>query len=97
MAENIGSIENPLVSRQGLSELVRSLVAGRITARITTTEALADAGALLELLRRGGVHGKAVIRMGSVVTHELSSNARGNDGTSVENNVVGVAALSSGG
>jgi hypothetical protein len=63
MAENIGPIENPLASRQGLSELVRSLVAGQITARITTIEPLADAGALLELLRHGGVHGKAVIRM----------------------------------
>ncbi len=35
---------------------------GAITARIATTEPLADAEALVDRLRQGGVHGKAVIR-----------------------------------
>jgi NADPH:quinone reductase len=61
-AENIASVENPLASRQGLTELARFLAVGAISARITTTESLANAGALLDRLRHGGVHGKAVIR-----------------------------------
>ncbi len=62
-AHNIASFENPLASRQGLNEVGRLLAAGTITARITTTEPLDGAGALLDRLRHGGVHGKAVIRM----------------------------------
>lgn len=62
-AENIASVENPLASRQGLTELARFMAAGAISARITTTESLANAGAILDRLRHGGVHGKAVIRM----------------------------------
>jgi NADPH:quinone reductase len=61
-AENIASIENPLASREGLAELARLLAIGAITARITTTEPLANAGSLLDRLRHGGVHGKAIIR-----------------------------------
>jgi NADPH:quinone reductase-like Zn-dependent oxidoreductase len=62
-AENIASVENPLASRGGLTELARFMAAGAISARITTTESLANAGAILDRLRHGGVHGKAVIRM----------------------------------
>jgi NADPH:quinone reductase len=61
-AENIASVDNPLASHEGLTELARFLAAGAITARITTTEPLANAGGLLDRLRHGGVHGKAVIR-----------------------------------
>ena len=61
-AENIASAENPFASPHGLTELVRFLAAGSITARITITEPLTKAGALLDRLRHGGVHGKAVIR-----------------------------------
>lgn len=60
-AKNIAPIENPLASRDGLTELAGFLAAGAITARITT-EPLAGAGALLDRLRHGTVHGKAVIR-----------------------------------
>jgi NADPH:quinone reductase len=59
---NIASRTNPLASREGLTELGRLLAAGTITARITTTEPLDAAGALLDRLRHGGVRGKAVIR-----------------------------------
>ena len=62
-AHNIASFENPLVSRQGLTEVGRLLAAGTITARVTTTEPLDAAGPLLDRLRHGGVHGKAVIRI----------------------------------
>jgi NADPH:quinone reductase len=62
-AENIASIENPLASREGLTELGGLLAAGAITARVTATEPLADAAALLDRLRHGRVHGKAVLRM----------------------------------
>lgn len=62
-AHNIASFENPLASRQGLTEVGRLLAAGTITARITTTEPLATAGVLLDRLRHGGVRGKAVIRI----------------------------------
>jgi NADPH2:quinone reductase len=62
-AHNFASFENPLASRQGLDEVARLLAAGTITARITTTEPLDAAGALLDRLRHGSVRGKAVIRM----------------------------------
>lgn len=62
-AHNISSFENPLASRPGLTEVARLLAAGTITARITTTEPLDAAGALLDRLRHGSVHGKAVIRI----------------------------------
>jgi NADPH:quinone reductase-like Zn-dependent oxidoreductase len=62
-AHNISSFENPLASRQGLTQVARLLAAGTITARITTTEPLDAAGALLDRLRHGGVRGKAVIRI----------------------------------
>lgn len=62
-AQNIASAENPFATREGLTELARLLAAGVLTARVTTTERLADAGALIERLRRGDVHGKAVIRI----------------------------------
>jgi D-arabinose 1-dehydrogenase-like Zn-dependent alcohol dehydrogenase len=62
-AENIASVENPFASRRGLAELAQFLATGAITARIATTESLANAGALLNRVRHGGVHGKAVIRL----------------------------------
>ena len=61
-AQNIASVENPFASRRGLTELSHFLATGAITARIATTETLANAGALLDQVRHGGVHGKAVIR-----------------------------------
>jgi NADPH2:quinone reductase len=62
-AHNFASFQNPLASRQGLTEVGRLLAAGTITARITTTEPLDAAGALLDRLRHGDIRGKAVIRM----------------------------------
>jgi NADPH2:quinone reductase len=62
-ANNFASFENSLVSRHGLTEVGRLLAAGTITARVTTTEPLDAAGALLERLRHGNIRGKAVIRL----------------------------------
>jgi NADPH:quinone reductase-like Zn-dependent oxidoreductase len=62
-AHNFASFENPLASRQGLTEVGRLLASGTITARITTTEPLDAAGALLDRLRHGAIRGKAVIRI----------------------------------
>lgn len=62
-AHNFSSFDNPLASRNGLTEVGRLLAAGTITARITTTEPLDAAGALLDRLRHGSVRGKAVIRI----------------------------------
>jgi NADPH-dependent curcumin reductase CurA len=50
------------VRREGLTELGGLLAAGAITARLTAIESLADAAALLDRLRHGRVHGKAIIR-----------------------------------
>jgi D-arabinose 1-dehydrogenase-like Zn-dependent alcohol dehydrogenase len=61
-AQSIASIDNPLASPQGLTELVSFLASGAITARIATTEPLANAGSVLDQLRNRGVHGKALIR-----------------------------------
>jgi NADPH:quinone reductase-like Zn-dependent oxidoreductase len=57
----LGSFAPSMASREGLTELARLLAAGAITTRITTTEPLANAGALVDRLRHGGVRGKAVI------------------------------------
>jgi NADPH:quinone reductase-like Zn-dependent oxidoreductase len=58
-----GGTPNPRQSPQGLAEIARMLAAGTISARIRSTAELAAAPRLLEALRRGDLHGKAVIRM----------------------------------
>jgi NADPH:quinone reductase-like Zn-dependent oxidoreductase len=62
-AHNISSTTNPLSSPQGLRAVARMLADGTITARITSTVELDDAGQLLDKLRKTGVRGKAVIRL----------------------------------
>ena len=61
-AHNHASSNNPLLSPEGLSEVARMLADGTITARIGSTTQLANAGQILDELRHGGLHGKAVIR-----------------------------------
>ena len=61
-AHNHASSNNPLLSPRGLSEVARMLADGTITARIGSTTQLDDAGQILDKLRHGGLHGKAVIR-----------------------------------
>ena len=61
-AHNHASSNNPLLSPQGLGEVARMLAEGTITARIGSTTELEDAGQILDKLRHGGLHGKAVIR-----------------------------------
>jgi D-arabinose 1-dehydrogenase-like Zn-dependent alcohol dehydrogenase len=54
---------NPSSSPQGLSAVARMAAEGTITVRIGSTVALEGAGQMLEKLRSGGLHGKAVIRI----------------------------------
>ncbi len=62
-AYNIASLTNPFSSSQGLSEVARMLAEGTITARIRSEVELEGAGEILEKVRKGGLRGKAVIRL----------------------------------
>jgi NADPH:quinone reductase len=62
-AHNHSSRANPLISPQGLTRVAQMLADGTITARIGSTVDLDAAGHVLEELRRGGLHGKAIIRL----------------------------------
>jgi NADPH:quinone reductase-like Zn-dependent oxidoreductase len=62
-AHNHASSENPLISPQGLATVAQMLADGTITARIGSTVELAAAAKVLDELRRGGLRGKAVIRL----------------------------------
>lgn len=54
---------NPAISPRGLSELGHMLASGTITPRISRKVGLDGAGELLEKLRKGGLRGKAIIRL----------------------------------
>jgi NADPH:quinone reductase-like Zn-dependent oxidoreductase len=60
---NIAGNDNSLSTPQGLNQLARMLADGTITARIQSTVALDAAGQILEKLHKGGLRGKALIRM----------------------------------
>jgi NADPH:quinone reductase len=62
-ALNHASSANPLISPEGLTTVAQLLAAGTITARIRSTVDLDAAGQVLDQLRRGGLGGKAVIRL----------------------------------
>jgi NADPH:quinone reductase-like Zn-dependent oxidoreductase len=62
-AHNHSSRANPLISPQGLTTVGQLLADGTITTRIGSTVDLDAAGQVLEELRHGGLHGKAVIRL----------------------------------
>jgi NADPH:quinone reductase-like Zn-dependent oxidoreductase len=62
-AHNHSSSKNPLISPQGLATVAQLLADGTITARISSTVELDDAAQVLDDLRRGGLRGKAVIRL----------------------------------
>jgi NADPH:quinone reductase-like Zn-dependent oxidoreductase len=62
-ALNHASSANPLISPKGLTTVAQMLADGTITARIRSTADLDAAGQVLEQLRRGGLRGKAVIRL----------------------------------
>jgi len=58
-----GPGQNPSSSPQGLSAVARMAAEGTITVRIGSRVELEGAGQMLEKLRSGGLHGKAVIRI----------------------------------
>jgi hypothetical protein len=62
-AHNHASSANPLISPDGLATVARMLADGTITARIGAAVDLDGAGQVLKELRRGGLRGKAVIRL----------------------------------
>ena len=62
-AHNHASSANPLISPDGLATVAQMLAEGTITARIRSTVHLDGAGPVLEELHRGGLRGKAVIRL----------------------------------
>jgi NADPH:quinone reductase-like Zn-dependent oxidoreductase len=62
-AYNHASNANPLISPEGLTRVAQMLADGTITARIRSTVGLDAAGQVLEQIRRGGLRGKAVIRI----------------------------------
>jgi NADPH:quinone reductase len=62
-AHNISSITNVLSSPQGLNQVARMVAEGTITVRINSTVELDGAAQMLEKLRKGGLRGKAVIRL----------------------------------
>jgi NADPH:quinone reductase-like Zn-dependent oxidoreductase len=62
-AHNHASSNNPLISPQGLATVAQMLKDGTITARIRSTVELDAAGQVLDELQRGGLRGKAVIRL----------------------------------
>jgi len=62
-AYNINADLNPAESSQGLDQVARMLADGKTTARISATVDLDGAGEILAKLRKGGLRGKAVIRL----------------------------------
>jgi NADPH:quinone reductase len=62
-AYNHASNANPLISPEGLTTVAQMLADGAITARIRSDVGLEAAGQVLDQLRRGGLRGKAVIRL----------------------------------
>jgi NADPH:quinone reductase-like Zn-dependent oxidoreductase len=60
---NIAGSSNRLSTTQGLKEVVHLLLEGKITARIRSTVELEQAGQTLQNLRKGGLRGKALIRI----------------------------------
>jgi NADPH:quinone reductase len=62
-AHNSASSANPLISPEGLTTVAHLLADGTITARIRSVVELEAAGRVLQELRSGGLHGKAVIRI----------------------------------
>jgi NADPH2:quinone reductase len=63
IAHNHASSANPLISPDGLTRVAQLLADGTITARIRSAVDLDGAGELLDQLSRGGLRGKAVIRL----------------------------------
>jgi D-arabinose 1-dehydrogenase-like Zn-dependent alcohol dehydrogenase len=62
-AHNIAGLTNPLSNAEGLTRVARMMADGVITARITATVELEKAGEIIEKLKKGGLRGKALIRL----------------------------------
>jgi len=62
-AHNIAGLSNPFSTPQGLQKVAGMLADGTITARVRSAVGLDGAAEIIEKLRRGGLRGKAVIRL----------------------------------
>jgi NADPH:quinone reductase len=62
-AYNILGNANPFSTPDGLTQLARMIADGTITARITSTDPLESAAAVLDKLRTGGIRGKALLKI----------------------------------
>jgi NADPH:quinone reductase-like Zn-dependent oxidoreductase len=62
-AHNIAGNSNPFATPQGLAQLVQLLAAGTITSRVQAIVELNAASEILEKLKKGGLRGKALIRV----------------------------------
>lgn len=62
-AHNIAGLTNPLSNTEGLTRVARMMKDGIITARITAVVELEKAGEIIEKLKKGGLRGKALIRL----------------------------------
>jgi NADPH:quinone reductase-like Zn-dependent oxidoreductase len=62
-AHNIAGLTNPLSNTEGLTRVARMMADGMITARIAATVELEKAGEIIEKLKKGGLRGKALIRL----------------------------------
>jgi NADPH:quinone reductase len=62
-AHNIAGNANPSSTPDGLNQIARMLAEGTITARVQSTVPLESAGDILDKLRKGGLRGKALIKL----------------------------------
>jgi NADPH:quinone reductase-like Zn-dependent oxidoreductase len=62
-AHNIAGLTNPLSNTEGLTRVARMMADGVIAARITVAVELEKAGEVIEKLKKGGLRGKALVRL----------------------------------
>ena len=62
-AHNIAGLTNPLSNTEGLKRVAQMMAEGVITARITAVVELETAAEIIEKLKKGGLRGKALIRL----------------------------------
>jgi NADPH:quinone reductase-like Zn-dependent oxidoreductase len=62
-AHNIAGLTNPLSNTEGLKCVARMMADGVVTARVTAVVELEKAAEIIEKLKKGGLRGKALIRL----------------------------------
>jgi NADPH:quinone reductase-like Zn-dependent oxidoreductase len=62
-AHNIAGLTNPLSNTEGLTRVAQMMADGVITARVAAIVELEKAGEIIKKLKKGGLRGKALIRL----------------------------------